>query len=446
MDKNLFEASLTGNVEALNELLQKDELILDRVSLTRFSETPLHIAALRGHLDFVKVLLREKPTLAMSLDSVRRTPLHVASAGGHVEIVRELLQVMSAEGCGFRDQDGRTALYLAAKNEQLEVIKVLIETKQDLGKELEENGETILHICISYNRFEAFKLLCQLWSEDELAMLTDQNGNTLLHLAAVHKQVHTVKYLLQKLTNRNVVNGHGFTTLDVLDHSPPDFQTLEIKTLLMEANFLRAKYVKPFQTPVESNSSQNATNLDRKPKGLMSRVWNWYLDNNGNWLEKQRGILILATIVVAITSFYSGLHPPDGTFTSSSDGPLGNAVKTEGMGTEFDDFVIKNTIIMVFSMIILVVLLSGVPLRNKFCLWVLNLATVCIIFLVTVTYLTEIANMSPDTWVNPTTFVMCLAWMSLCLLFAFIHTVFFITWVVKKLLKERTRNSDQIGV
>ncbi|KAI3823127.1 hypothetical protein L1987_04557 [Smallanthus sonchifolius] len=451
MDKSLFEASLTGNVQALNQLLQKDELILDRVSLTRFSETPLHIAALRGHLDFVKVLLREKPTLAVSLDSVRRTPLHVASAGGHVEIVCELLQVMSAEGCGFRDQDGRTALYLAVKNEQLDIIKVLIQTRPDLGRELEENGETILHICISYNRFEAFKLLCQLWSEDELAMMTDCNGNTLLHLAAVHKQVQTVKYLLQKSsirTNRNVVNGHGFTELDVLDHSPRDFQTLEIKTLLMEANFLRAKDAKLFQTLIESNSSQNVTNLDRKPKGLMSRVWNWYLNNNGNWLEKQRGILILATIVVATTSFYSGLHPPGGTFTNSSDGPLGNAVKTEGMGTQFDDFVIKNTIIMVFSLIILVVLLSGIPLRNKFCLWVLNLATVCIIFLVTVTYLTEIANMSPDTWVNPTTFVMCLAWMLLCLLFAFIHTVFFIIWVVKKLLKARirTRNSDQIGV
>ncbi|KAJ0806729.1 putative ankyrin repeat-containing domain-containing protein [Helianthus annuus] len=192
MDKILFEASLTGNVQVLNELLAQDELILDRVSLTRVSETPLHIAALRGHNDFAKILLLKKPTLATSLDSSRQTPLHLAAAAGHVEIARELLHVTSAEGCRFRDKDGRTPLYLAAKNEQLEIIKLLIETKPDICKELQDNGDTILHTCICYNSFEAFKLLCQLWNEDELAMLTDRNGNTLLHLAAVHKQVQVL--------------------------------------------------------------------------------------------------------------------------------------------------------------------------------------------------------------------------------------------------------------
>ncbi|KAJ0617130.1 putative ankyrin repeat-containing domain-containing protein [Helianthus annuus] len=143
MDKILFEASLTGNVQVLNELLAQDELILDRVSLTRVSETPLHIAALRGHNDFAKILLRKKPTLAMSLDSSRQTPLHLAAAAGHVEIARELLHVTSAEGCRFCDKDGRTPLYLAAKNEQLEIIKLLIETKPDICKELQDNGDTI---------------------------------------------------------------------------------------------------------------------------------------------------------------------------------------------------------------------------------------------------------------------------------------------------------------
>ncbi|KAK9072503.1 hypothetical protein SSX86_008937 [Deinandra increscens subsp. villosa] len=318
MDRNLFEASMIGNVQVLNELLEKDQLILDRVSLIQFSETPLHIAALRGHLDFIKVLLRVKPALAMSLDSVRRTALHVASAGGHVEIVRELLHVMSAEGCSIRDGDGRTALDLAVANEQLEIVKLLIQT------------------------------------------------------------------------NRNV-----------LDHCPPD----------SEADFQRSQDVKSSKT-----FSQNV--------------------NKGNWLEKNRGILMLATIVVATSSFYSGLHPP--TFTDSRDGPLGTAIETAKP---------DNTIIMVLSLTIFVVLISGIPLRNKFCLWVLNLATLCIMFFVTISYLGQISNMSPDGWVNPTTMFLCFAWMFLCLVFALFHTVFFVTWVIKKLLKARKRiqNSDRIA-
>ncbi|KAJ9546736.1 hypothetical protein OSB04_019279 [Centaurea solstitialis] len=445
MDRNLFEASITGNVQVLNALLQEDNFILDRVPLTCFNETPLAIAAMKGHLDFVRILLSKKPSLAMLLDSQRRTPLHLASAEGYVEIVCELLHVMGPEGCGFRDQDGRTPLHLAAINERLEVIEVLIEKRPDLGREIEENGESILHVCISYNRFEAMKLLSKLWNEEDLAKLTDGNGNTLLHVAVIHKQIQTVKYLLQNtsiIETGSVVNQYGLTALDVLDHCPRDLGALEIQSVLMEANILRAKGVKPhsrtFQASVESKYSKNVTNTERKLRR----------DDNGNWLEKQRGILILAAVVVATASFYSALHPPGGTFTDSKSGPLGNAVQTEVFMDDFSKFLIQNTIIMVLSMLILMVLLSGIPLRNTFCLWVLNLATLCIMLFMIITYLQEIAWMSPNTYINTPTIIMCAIWILLCLLLAFIHTVFFIIWVIEKLWKisRTTRNKNSVDL
>ncbi|CAH1428119.1 unnamed protein product [Lactuca virosa] len=357
MNPNLFEASLTGNVQLLNELLQEDELVLDRIPLSCFSETPLHIAALRGHLDFVKMLVRKKPLLAMSLDSERRTALYLASAEGHVDIVCELLNVMNSDGWRFHDQEGRTALHLAVMNLQLEIIKLLIQ--KDLSKELQGNGETILHTCISWNRFDAMKLLSELWNDEELAKLTDCNDNTVLHLAVVHKQIQTVTYLLQKQSLRaagNIVN--GFTALDILDHCPQDLSALQIRSFLIEASFLRSKDVshsfRPFQRSTESKSSETVANPESTPKG---------------------------SILVAGTSFYSGLHPPGGTFISSNDGSLGNAVQTEVVMGNSTTFVIHNTIIMVVSMMIALAFLSGISLRNKFCLWVLNLASACILFL-----------------------------------------------------------------
>ncbi|KAG5523232.1 hypothetical protein RHGRI_035151 [Rhododendron griersonianum] len=116
--RRLKEACLSGSVATLDALIEDDELILDRVSslLGFYSDSPLHVAALRGHLDFTKALLRRKPKLATELDLQRRSPLHLASAEGHVEIVQELtieylLGIKSVKDrANVKNQNGFTAL------------------------------------------------------------------------------------------------------------------------------------------------------------------------------------------------------------------------------------------------------------------------------------------------------------------------------------------------
>jgi ankyrin repeat protein len=92
MVAELYEASRNGCVNTFTTLIQRDARILDRVSLTFFSETPLHLSALHGHLEFSRVLISNKPTFVKEGDSLGRTPLHLASAEGHTEIVKALLQ------------------------------------------------------------------------------------------------------------------------------------------------------------------------------------------------------------------------------------------------------------------------------------------------------------------------------------------------------------------
>ncbi|MFS7961389.1 putative ankyrin repeat-containing domain-containing protein [Helianthus anomalus] len=90
METKLYETSLNGDVQALNALLQHNQLLLDRLTLTGFNETPLHIAAMRGHHHFAVALLAKVPKLATALDSQRRTPVHIASAKGNILMVKEL--------------------------------------------------------------------------------------------------------------------------------------------------------------------------------------------------------------------------------------------------------------------------------------------------------------------------------------------------------------------
>jgi ankyrin repeat protein len=183
----LYEASRNGCVSTLTTLIQRDPHILDRVSLTSFSETPLHIASLLGHLEFSRVLINKKPTLAKEMDSLGRTPLHLAAAEGNTEIVQALLQA-NKEVCLARDQDGRIPLHLASMRGRKEIIEELINARRE-SILINLKGDSVLHLCVRYNHLNALKLLVESANGDELFLnYKDHDGNSMLHLAVMRKQ------------------------------------------------------------------------------------------------------------------------------------------------------------------------------------------------------------------------------------------------------------------
>jgi len=184
----LYEASLNGCVRTLNTLIQRDALILNKVSLTSLSETPLHIATLLGHLEFCKVLVSKKPKFAEEVDSLGRTPLHLASAEGHTKIVQELLQA-NADVCLARDQDGRIPLHLATMKGRIEIIEQLIIARRESIR-MNLDGDSVLHLCVRYNHLNALKLLVVLANcEESFLSSKDHDGNSILHLAVMLKQM-----------------------------------------------------------------------------------------------------------------------------------------------------------------------------------------------------------------------------------------------------------------
>jgi ankyrin repeat protein len=183
----LYEAAVRGCVATLNTLIKKDPLILNKVSLTSFSETPLHISALLGHLDFTRILLSRNPKMATELDPLKCSPLHLAPAEGHTEIVKALL-LANNDVCLVPDQEGRIPLHLAAMRGRVEVIQELMRARPESISELFD-GDTVLHLCVIYNHLEALKLLLKMVNDDEIVNLRNRDGNTILHLAAILKQV-----------------------------------------------------------------------------------------------------------------------------------------------------------------------------------------------------------------------------------------------------------------
>ncbi|GLU19523.1 hypothetical protein SLE2022_357690 [Rubroshorea leprosula] len=87
LDQRLLEAARLGDVAALKKLLEQDPLIPEKVSLSSFTETPLHVASIAGHIDFVEEILSRMPSFALQLNKDGFTPLHMSAAKGHLELI-----------------------------------------------------------------------------------------------------------------------------------------------------------------------------------------------------------------------------------------------------------------------------------------------------------------------------------------------------------------------
>lgn len=139
MDRRLYEASLTGNTTTLEKLLDEDELILDKTLAANALETPLHKAALRGHVEFAAQILLLRAELAHELNSQGLSPLHLASANGHVGVAKEFLK-LAPDSISKRDREGRTPLPTAAAKGRVRVLEELTRHKPELIGDVTSRG------------------------------------------------------------------------------------------------------------------------------------------------------------------------------------------------------------------------------------------------------------------------------------------------------------------
>ncbi|KAL6215265.1 hypothetical protein ACLB2K_014696 [Fragaria x ananassa] len=186
--KSTIDYSLS-NLTTLTDLLNQDRLALDRFVVDSFSETPLHVAAMLGHLDFAKEILRRKLELAQELDSTRSSPLHLASAKGCMGIVKELLRV-NPDMCYALDRDGRNPIHLAAMKGLVGVLRELVREAPSAARATVDEGGTVSHLCVNHDQLEAIKVLVEIMDDyDQFLNAKDDYGMTILHLAVGDKQI-----------------------------------------------------------------------------------------------------------------------------------------------------------------------------------------------------------------------------------------------------------------
>jgi ankyrin repeat protein len=168
--------------------------------------TCLHVAAQRGHIKLVELLLQAGATVD-ARNEARRTPLHHAAHGGALEVAR----ILVARGADVmaRDEVDATPLHSAAKKGHHEVCSFLL----DSGAEVEamckdpqnevDDGYTPLHGAADFGHAEVTK--CLLAAGAKVDAKIEASEWTPLGCAAAEGHVEVVKYLLQAGAEVNVV-------------------------------------------------------------------------------------------------------------------------------------------------------------------------------------------------------------------------------------------------
>ncbi|KAK4412660.1 hypothetical protein Salat_2913100 [Sesamum alatum] len=398
--KKLQEAAIQGSVPFLSRLLQENPQLL-RSSIYSMPENPLHTAALLGHLEFTKQLLDINPDLSKSVNSKGSSALHLASAKGHVDIVKELVSVDSSM-CFNLDGDGRSPLHLAAIKGRTVVLEELLRAEPEAAAMLTGGGESCLHLCVKYNRFEAIKVFLQcLKRDDRLVDWKDQDGNTVLHLAVAKKQIEVVRYLLENSRiEGDARNANGLTALDLLLQSPGDLRDLEIKQCLeqgsasrterKESMAIKADTSKTFRT----SPSKQTSNTPKKHK-------------HTDWLARKRNALMIVASLLATVAFQAGLSPPGGVWqddfsgnpnsTTGSDKPhkAGQSVMAYTLPSKYGQYMIFNTIAFLASLSIILLQVSGLPMRRRRWMWTQMVTMWIAVTAQTLTYFVTLINMTP---------------------------------------------------
>ncbi|XP_051013199.1 ankyrin repeat domain-containing protein 6 [Acomys russatus] len=257
LSERLLIAAYKGQAENVVQLINKGA----KVAVTKHGRTPLHLAANKGHLSVVQILLKAGCDLDVQ-DDGDQTALHRATVVGNTEIITALIR----EGCALdrQDKDGNTALHEAAWHGFSQSAKLLVKAGANV---LARNkaGNTALHLACQNSHSQSTRVLLLGGSR---ADLKNNAGDTCLHVAARYNHLSIIRVLLGAFCSVHEKNQAGDTALHVaaaLNHK-------KVVRILLEAGADTTIVNNAGQTPLESaryhNNPEVALLLTKAPQIL----------------------------------------------------------------------------------------------------------------------------------------------------------------------------------
>ncbi|XP_042471245.1 ankyrin repeat-containing protein At5g02620-like [Zingiber officinale] len=161
----------------------------------------LHLAARAGNALRVQKILSEcneaqLKDLIYKQNQDGETALYVAAEKGHVEVVREILKVSDIQSAGIKANNNYDSFHIAAKQGHLEILKDILQSFPPLAMTTNSLNSTALDTAATQGYVDIVSLLLE--TDAGLAKIAKSNGKTVLHSAARMGRVDVVKVLLEK--------------------------------------------------------------------------------------------------------------------------------------------------------------------------------------------------------------------------------------------------------
>ena len=178
-------------------------------SCDEYGNTPLHYAALHGHVNVIRMLI-ELGCYTNKTGWMRWTALHFACKGGHSNVIRMLITENICHSMSV-DDSGNSPIHIATKFGHSNLFRMLVtEFDYDINA-AGQNGWTPLHYACQGGDINIVKML--IFELNCHPMKCNEHGNTPLHIAALKCNLDIVRLLLNSGYCANVRNKHGSTLL-----------------------------------------------------------------------------------------------------------------------------------------------------------------------------------------------------------------------------------------
>jgi ankyrin repeat protein len=186
--------SHSGNVDILNEILSYTNVGMIQLSVNkqnRLGWAPLLASSSRGHQQVTEVLLANNARVDV-FDNEGRSALHLAAESGSMEVCQALLQKNAF--VNSKNKNGLTALHYAATKGNSDLVDYLVNSYKATVETLTIKKQTPMHLAAANGQGHTVQALVNL---EAMIDSNDDLDQKPIHLAAQHDHTEVVKLFLR---------------------------------------------------------------------------------------------------------------------------------------------------------------------------------------------------------------------------------------------------------